>query len=90
MDFPALVAAGGTIVVLMGVAALPSITVGLLSPGRHPTPAAVIENGCTPRSGCHGRGGGDRRPRAARGVPPAVIVIGAVAALAESGSPRSG
>lgn len=50
IDFDALVRTGGTLVFLMGVAALPDICGGLLSAGMPPeTPAAVIERGTTPR-----------------------------------------
>lgn len=85
-DWRALVALGGTLVVLMGVAALPRIVEGLAGAGMPGSmPVAVIERGCTP----------DQRTTvgtlasivdlAARGgiESPAVIVIGAVAALAD-------
>jgi uroporphyrin-III C-methyltransferase/precorrin-2 dehydrogenase/sirohydrochlorin ferrochelatase len=84
-DWAGLAGGLGTLVVLMGVAALPSITAGLLGAGMDPaTPVAIIESGC-----------GDRQrvttgPVEAigelareRGVAsPAVIVIGEVASHA--------
>jgi uroporphyrin-III C-methyltransferase / precorrin-2 dehydrogenase / sirohydrochlorin ferrochelatase len=86
VDWPALVAARGTLVILMGVAALPRITAELMDAGADPSmPAAVIENGWTPAQrvitgtvatiadASH----------AAEVAPPAVIVLGDVAALAE-------
>jgi uroporphyrin-III C-methyltransferase len=48
VDWKALAALGGTIVILMGVATLPSITQCLIANGLAPaTPAAVIQNGTT-------------------------------------------
>lgn len=49
INFPALVQAGGTLVFLMGVGALPRITAGLLEAGMDgTTPAALVENGTLP------------------------------------------
>jgi len=48
IDFQALVNTKGTLVFLMGIAALPDITKGLLVAGMDPeTPAAVLEKGTT-------------------------------------------
>ena len=48
IDFEALVRTKGTLVFLMGIAALPDITAGLLAAGIDPdTPAAVLERGTT-------------------------------------------
>ena len=86
IDYDALVRAGGTLVFLMGVAALDEICLGLLAAGLSgDTPAAVIENGTTP---------GQRKltatvdtlpvEAAAMGLrSPAVIVVGGVCGLAE-------
>ena len=49
INFQALVQAGGTLVFLMGVGALPRITAGLLEAGMDgATPAALVENGTLP------------------------------------------
>ena len=86
IDFDALVRTKGTLVFLMGIAALPDITAGLLAAGIDPdTPAAVLERGTTAAQGrilatvstledvC-----------AARTVQtPAIIVVGKVCALAD-------
>ena len=49
IDFDALVRAKGTLVFLMGIAALPEICRGLLAAGMDPDmPAAVLEKGTTP------------------------------------------
>jgi uroporphyrin-III C-methyltransferase/precorrin-2 dehydrogenase/sirohydrochlorin ferrochelatase len=84
INWPALVAGGGTLVVLMGVAALLSISAELLAAGMdRATPAAVIENGWSADQRVTGGTIADIAGRAAAvGVEsPAVIVIGAVAAL---------
>ena len=48
IDFDALVRTGGTLVFLMGIAALPDICAGLLAAGMDPDmPAAVLEKGTT-------------------------------------------
>ena len=49
IDFEALIRCGGTLVFLMGIAALPDIVRGLLEAGMDGgTPAAVVENGTLP------------------------------------------
>lgn len=84
-DYRALVQAGGTLVFLMGVTALPRIVEGLLEAGMSPEmPAAVIQEGTTARQ---------KRvistllelPEAARReeiAAPAIIVVGEVCRLA--------
>ena len=86
IDFDALVKTGGTLVFLMGVAALPRIMAGLQAAGMPgDTPAAVLEKGATARQ---------RRISAtvstleaacdqAKVQTPAIIVVGRVCALAE-------
>lgn len=87
IDFDALVRAGGTLVFLMGIAALPALMGGLLAAGMEPdTPAAVLERGTTARQ---------RRVSATVGSlekvcsetaiqTPAVIVVGRVCELADT------
>lgn len=85
-DWSGLAGLDGTLVVLMGVAALPLITAGLLGAGKDPaTPVAVIERGCTPEQQVTRAGLADVASlAAARGIEsPAVIVIGEVAALGQ-------
>ena len=86
VDYSALVRTGGTLVFLMGAAALPDICRGLLAAGMdETTPAAVLERGATARQ---------RRIAGTLGTleeicgktevrTPAVIVVGQVCALAE-------
>lgn len=87
IDFDALVRTRGTLVFLMGVAALPEITAGLLGAGMDGgTPAAMVENGTLP---------GQRRCDATLGTleararemdiqSPALIIVGEVCRLAET------
>jgi len=87
IDFEALVRAGGTLVFLMGVTALPAICEGLLKAGMEADmPAAMVERGSTPAQ---------RRvnatlstlvqaAREAQIKSPAVIVVGRVCHLAEA------
>ena len=86
IDFPALVRTGGTLVFLMGAAALPDICRGLLEAGMDEnTPAAVLERGSTARQrrigGTLGTLEGICGKTEVR--TPAVIVVGQVCALAE-------
>jgi siroheme synthase len=77
VDWSALAAVGGTLVVLMGVATMPAVAKALLEGGLAPsTPVAGIEDGQPPRrSTIDAVAGG-----ALAGVrPPAVFVVGAVA-----------
>ncbi len=49
IPFDALAKAGGTLVFLMGMGALPKLAAGLISAGMDPeTPAAIVENGARP------------------------------------------
>jgi uroporphyrin-III C-methyltransferase/precorrin-2 dehydrogenase/sirohydrochlorin ferrochelatase len=78
----ALASDGGTLVILMGVAALPRICAGLLAAGMDvTTPVAVIENGWSPEQRVTRGTVQDIVERASSARSPAVIVIGAVAAL---------
>lgn len=86
LDWPALARGDGTLVVLMGVAALPAIAAGLLGAGMDPaTPVAIVQDGwaATQRvtAGPIDRIADLARARDVRS--PAVIVIGAVAANAQ-------
>ena len=87
IDFDALVRTGGTLVFLMGVAALHDIAAGLMRTGMSPdTPAAVLEKGTTARQR---RIGATVSTLAAecekrKVQTPAIIVVGAVCALAET------
>ena len=82
LDWAALARGRGTLVVLMGVAALPTIQAGLLGAGMDPaTPVAIVENGWTPAQRVTTGALDEIADRAReRGVEsPAVIVIGDVA-----------
>lgn len=79
---------GGTIVVLMGVATLPILTQGLLKHGLAPTlPVAIIERGFTPtqRTTVATLATALHVASAAAVRSPAVLVIGEVVGLADSG-----
>ena len=87
IDFDALVRAGGTLVFLMGLAALEQVADGLLRAGLDPeTPAAVIENGA--RSAQRKVVAPVRtlaaQVRAAGLRSPALIVVGRVCALSDA------
>jgi len=87
LDWAALASGRGTLVFLMGVAALPAISAGLLGVGMDPaTSVAIVENGWTPAQRVTaGRLDEIADLAAARGVEsPAVIVIGEVAAHAQA------
>lgn len=84
VDWAALAGAGVTIVILMGVHNLPAIAAALIEGGLPPgTPVAVVADGSTPsqrtlRSRLD-RIGADAEVADVR--PPAIVVVGAVAAL---------
>ena len=86
VDWDALAALGGTLVLLMGIDRLDAVCSALLRGGRAPeTPAAVIQDGTLPtqqvvRSTLH-----DLAVAAAGIRPPAVVVIGEVVACALGG-----
>ena len=87
IDFEALVRSRGTLIFLMGIAALPDLVKGLLEAGMDPeTPAAVLEKGTTAgqrriSSTLVSLGEACRR----QGVQtPAVLIVGGVCSLAET------
>lgn len=87
VDWEALAALGGTLVILMGVAALPGIARRLLEGGLdRETPAAVIQQGTTRTQRTVTGTLADIAERAAAAglEAPAITVIGAVAGLHES------
>ncbi len=87
VDWAALAAAGGTIVVLMGVTRLPEYTAALLDAGMDPeTPVALIERATRPgHQVATGTLDTIVAARDAVGIePPAVTVIGEVAAVREA------
>lgn len=80
IDYAALVASGTTLVVLMGVANLPSIVAALLGHGMDPaTSAAVVARGGHPDQQVFGARLSDIAAVAAAAGPPAIAVIGDVA-----------
>lgn len=86
LDFPALVKARGTLVFLMGIAALPDIRRGLLDAGMDPvTPAAVLESGTTAAQRRISATLGTLEAAAERAgaKAPGIIVVGKVCAMAE-------
>jgi uroporphyrin-III C-methyltransferase len=87
VDWEALARAGGTLIIMMGVAALPRVTQRLREGGLAPhTPAAVIEQGTTAQQRVVEGTLADIAERAAAADirPPAITVVGAVAALRAS------
>lgn len=87
INFSALAEAGGTLIFLMGTAALPDICRGLLEAGMAPeTPAAVLERGTTAAQhricGTLGTLEGICARTTVR--TPAIIVVGEVCALADT------
>ncbi|MBI4568436.1 MAG: uroporphyrinogen-III C-methyltransferase [Planctomycetes bacterium] len=87
VNWRALAAAGGTLVVFMGARTLAGVSEALVSGGRAAsTPAAVIENGTTPRQRVvEGPLAEIASLAAARGVgAPAILVVGEVAALRQT------
>jgi uroporphyrin-III C-methyltransferase / precorrin-2 dehydrogenase / sirohydrochlorin ferrochelatase len=85
LDWPALAAVEGTLVLLMAVSRLADTARQLIAHGKDPgTPAAVVEDGFGPRQRTtEGTLATIAELAAARSVrPPAVVVVGAVARLA--------
>jgi uroporphyrinogen III methyltransferase/synthase len=86
INFDALVAAGGTLVFLMGVSALEEICTGLLKAGMDPAmPAAVLEKGTTPmqRPIISTLEGLPAAAKAEQVKSPAIIVVGKVCSLSQ-------
>ena len=86
IDFDALARTGGTLIFLMGLAALPDIRAGLLAAGMAPdTPAAVLEKGTTAaqRTISATLGTLEDACERAGAQTPAIIVVGRVCELAE-------
>jgi uroporphyrin-III C-methyltransferase len=86
IDWTALAETGGTLVVLMGVGRLPDYAAALVEGGRDPgTPLALIERGTWPdQRVATGTLGTAAETRDDAGIdPPAVVVIGEVAASRE-------
>jgi uroporphyrin-III C-methyltransferase/precorrin-2 dehydrogenase/sirohydrochlorin ferrochelatase len=87
VDWPALAAVDGTLVILMGVGRLGEAAESLVAAGKPTTtPVAVIENGSTPQQRTTVATLADVASVAAsRGVrSPAVVVVGAVVRLADA------
>ena len=81
-DLPHLARCGGTLIFLMGLSHLSTIAAGLVEYGRSPeTPAAVISGGNSPNPAAVRGTLADIAQKAAAVLPPAVIVVGDVAAL---------
>ncbi len=86
IDFEALARGGGTLIFLMGIAALPAICAGLLQAGMEADmPAAVLEKGTTAAQGrIIATLGTLEAACEKRGVrTPAIIVVGRVCSLAD-------
>ena len=86
IDFEALVRAGGTLVFLMGIAALPDICKGLLDAGMDGSiPAAVLERGTTSsqRRICATLSSLEAECAKTQVKTPAIIVVGRVCSLSD-------
>lgn len=93
IDWAALAAAGGTIVVLMGVGKLPEYTAALVEAGMDPqTPVALVERGTWPEGrAVTGTLETIVSVRDSEGIePPAVTVIGGVAGLYQDRTAEGG
>jgi len=85
VDWRRLATAADTIVVYMGVGRLGAIVAELLAGGRQPTtPAALVQSGTLPKQRAVVATLGEIEQRAAGIEPPAVLVVGEVAALRET------
>ena len=81
-DLPYLAKCGGTLIFLMGLSRLSPIAAKLVEYGRSPdTPAAVISGGNSPNPAAVRGTLADIAQKASGVLPPAVIVVGDVAAL---------
>lgn len=81
-DLPHLARCGGTLIFLMGLSRLSTIAAKLVEYGRSPdTPAAVISGGNSPHPAAVRGTLANIAEQAAGVLPPAVIVVGDVAAL---------
>ena len=86
-DLPHLAKCGGTLIFLMGLSRLSTIAAKLVEFGRSPdTPAAVISGGNSPNPATVRGTLADISQKAYSVLPPAVIVVGDVAALDLSSS----
>ncbi len=88
VDWPALAAMNGTLVIMMGVAKLAAFTEALIAGGRDPqTPAAMISDGTTDRQRTVRADLAGLAAAAAEAgmAPPAITVIGPVAGLTPQG-----
>jgi len=87
-DYDGLAAAGGTLVLFMGLARLPALAAGLIAAGLPAeTPAAVVSRGTLADQAVVSAPLAELPARAA-GLPgPALVVVGEVVALAESLAP---
>lgn len=91
LNYEELARASGTLVVFMGLAAIPRIARGLAEHGLDPaTPAAIVARGTTAQAQVR-RGPLEDLGRLAVGLPsPALVVIGEVAALRLTGTVAAG
>ena len=92
VDWDRVLRADSTFVVLMGVRNLEEIVARFLNAGKSPRlPAAIVENGCTPRqrivAGALGKIAGLARAR--KIAPPAILVVGETASRRLFPPPRS-
>jgi uroporphyrin-III C-methyltransferase/precorrin-2 dehydrogenase/sirohydrochlorin ferrochelatase len=88
LDFAALAAAPGTVVVFMGLGRLDELAAGLIAHGRAAsTPAAVISNGTLPSQRTVVAPLSEIADAARDLEPPAIVVVGDVVALAAALGP---
>jgi uroporphyrin-III C-methyltransferase len=90
LDYEELARTSGTLVVFMGLAAIPRIARGLVAHGKdRATPAAIVARGSTAQAQVR-RGNLEDLGELAEGLPsPALVVIGEVAALRLAGNPSA-
>jgi len=91
LDWKAIAAQGGTLVVLMGVSRLAANVAALIEAGKPPsTPAAIVERGGWPDQRLISGSLADivERSKEAKVQSPAVLVVGEVVALSERLRPR--